>query len=299
MITNLGGFTNLTEYGALIKKAYMAGLDGKIPDLNSTFFTVQDSKNEHEDTISIGDTEAIGEFTGSLDYDEVQENYRKRITNVEYARGLAIQKKLWLTGQDRVIKRLSEHLGEKTKLRYLADAVALLNNAFNTTYTGGDGLSLCSTAHTSNVGGSNQGNSGTSALSPAAVDATYVLFAKFNTNKDNPMFDKADTLIVPLELEAYANEISGSKGEVDSNNNNINTYYGRFKVISTRMLDDGNNWYMANMAKMKKNQDWYTVMKHEFGQDKDFNTLVLRYYVYFMYGFGFNHWDHIYGHAVS
>lgn len=299
MITNTGGFTNLQEYGSLIKKAYMAGLDGKIPDINSTFFSVNTSSLEHEDSLSIGDTDPIGEFTGQLDYGEVQENYRKRITNLEYARGLAIQRKLWETGQTKVIRRLSEHLGEKTKLRYLTDGFALLNNAFNTSYTGGDGLALCSTAHTSNVGGSNQGNSGTSALSPASVDATYVLYGKFNTNKDNPMFDKADTLIVPLDLEAYANEISGSKGKVDSNNNNINTYYGRFKVISSRMLDDSNNWFMANMDKMKKNQDWNTVVKHEFGQDKDFNSLVLRYYVYFFYGFGFNQWDHIYGQNVA
>lgn len=299
MVTNLGGFTNLNEYGALIKKFYMAGLDGQIPDLNSQFFTVSNSALEHEDTLSIGDTEAIGEFTGTLEYDEVQENYRKRITNIEYARGLAIQRKLWETQQRRVIGRLSEHLGQKTKLRYLADSVALFNNAFNTTYTGGDGLALCSTAHTSAVGGSNQSNSGTTALSPAAVDATYVLMCKFNTNKDNPMFEKPDTIIVPIDLEAYANEISGSKGQVDSENNNINTYYGRFKIISTRMLDDTNNWFMANMDRMKKNQDWFTVVKHEFGQDKDFNSLVLRYYVYFFYGFGFNQWDHIYGQNVS
>lgn len=300
MIANTGGFTNLLEYGPLIKKFYMHGLGGSIPDHQKLFFTTQPSTMEHEDLLSIGDTEPIGVFNGELDYDEVQENYRKRVTNVEYARGLAIQRKLWLTGQKRVIGKLSEHLGEKVKLNRLTNAYSIWNNAFNTTNTGGDTLALCSTAHTSNVGGSNQGNSGTSELAPAAVDATEVLMAKFNTNKDNPMFDtKPDLLIVPVDLENYAAEISGSKGKVDTDFNNVNVFYGRYKVIGSRMLTDTNNWFLVNEKRMKDSLQWFEVMRHDFGQDTEFNSLVKRWYSYMFYGFGFENWEFVYGHNVS
>lgn len=300
MITGTGQFADLQLLGPLIKKYYMAGLEGGIPDDQKQFFSVEKSDRETEDLLSIGDTEPIGEFTGQLDYDQVKENYRKRITNTEYARGLAIQRKLWETGQQRVIRRLSEHFGEKVKLRILTDSYALLNNAFSEVYTGGDGKALCDTAHTSNVGGSNQGNEGTTALSAVAVDSTYVLMVQFNTNNDNPRFDtKPDTIIVPTALEAYAAEIVGSKGKVDSANNNINFYYGKFKVIGSRMLTDQNNWFMANAKRMRENQVWFNVVRHEFNKDRDFNSFALRWSVYMFYGFGFNDWDHIYGHAVS
>lgn len=300
MITNSGNFSNLVDLGPLIKKSYLSGLEGGIPQDRETFFSIEKSNRETENMLSIGDMDVVGPFTGQLAYDEVKENYRKQVTNTEYARGLAIQRKLWETDQIRVIRRLSEHFGEKMKLRYLTDAYALLNNAFNTTYTGGDTLGLCSTAHTSNVGGTNQGNSGTSALSAAAVDATRVSMTQFNTNKDNPRFDTiGDTLIVPTALEAYATEIVKSKGKVDSANNNINFHYGTYKVIASRMLTDQNNWFMVNSALMKKNQVWFEVVKHEFNKDTDFNTFAQRWSVYAFYGFGFERWEHIYGHAVS
>lgn len=296
MITSMGGFTNLIEYGALIKKYYMHGLGNKLPDQQKLFFDVQSSNLEHEDLLTIADTQPIGEFTGQLEYDEVTETYRKRITNVEYARGLAIQKKLWLTGQKRVIGKLSEHFGQKAALRRLTDSFALWNNAFNTTYTGGDGLAMCSTAHTPGTGfGSNQSNSGTLELAPGAVDATYIAFSKFNTNTDNPLFDKPDMLITGMDLETYATEISKSTGKVDTNYNNVNVWYGRFKVVSSRMVSSTKNWFLVNEKKMKENLQWFEVVRHEFGQDKEFNTLLMRWYVYMFYGFGFSEWNHVYG----
>lgn len=299
MITSIGGFPNLIEYGALIKKFYLHGLGGKLPDHQKLFFDVQSSDNEHEDLLTIADTQPIGAFTGQLEYDEVVETYKKRITNTEYARGLAIQRKLWLTGQKRVIGRLSEHFGEKAKLRRLSDSWALWNNAFSTVYTGGDALALCSTAHTSGTVGANQSNSGTLSLAPAAVDSTEIAFGKFNTNTDNPLFDKPDMMIVPLDLANYAAEISKSTGKVDTNYNNVNVFYGRYKVVASRLLTNTKNWFLVNEKKMKENQVWFEVLRHEFGQDKEFNTLLLRYYVYMFYGFGFSEWNHVYGQQGS
>lgn len=299
-LTNTGGFSNLIEYDALIKKFYVHGLDGKIPDLQKNFFTVQSSKTEHEDLLSIQDSEPIGQFSGELEYDQFRETYRKRITNTEYARGLAIQRRLWEVGNKKVIAKLSQHFGEKVKLRRLIDSFALFNNAFNTTYTGGDGLELCSTAHTSGGTGSDQSNSGTLELAPAAVITVKNAMMKFNTNADNPLFvTKPDMVIVPVELEDYMNEISKSRGRVDSDTNNINTSFGQYKVTSSRIMDDATNWFMVNEARMKANQQWYEVVRHEFGKDKDWGSLALRWYVYMFYGFGFSEWDHIYGNNPS
>jgi hypothetical protein len=299
MITSMGGFANLIEYDALIKKFYLHGLGNKLPDHQKLFFSVSPSKLEHEDVLTISDTDPIGPFNGQLEYDEVQETYKKRITNIEYARGLAVQRKLWEVGNSKVIGRLSEHFGEKVQLRKLTDAWALWNHAFDTTYTGGDTLQLCSSAHTSGSSGSNQANAGTLALSPPAVDATEIAYKKFNTNKDNPLFDKPDMMITGVDLENYAAEISKSTGKIDTNFNNVNVFYGRYKVVSSRMLTSTGNWFLVNEKKMRENQLWYEVVAHEFGKDKEFNSLLLRWYVYMFYGFGFSEWNHVYGQNPS
>jgi phage major head subunit gpT-like protein len=297
MLTNIGSNPNLLE--PIVRKAFLDGF-GNIPEETEMFFDVGTSTKDHETLLSYGDMGAVGKFTGSLDYDELKENYTKTIYNYEYARGLAIQRKLWETDQVRVVKKLPNLLGQRMKGRRLVDTYALLNSAFTATYTGGDSLAMCSTAHTSAVGGANQVNSGSSALSPAAVTATHTAMAKFNTNRDNPLFDTApDAIIVPIDLEDYASEIVKSKGKVDSMNNNVNIHFGRYKVIASRCLTDANNWFMVNTKKMKDNQVWFNVVNTELNKDVDFNSFAKRWSVYAFYGFGFERWEHIYGHSVS
>lgn len=296
-IVATGNWPNAAE--PIIRKNFLLGLKG-IPQEREMMFDVGPSSKLTETLLSWGDSPAMGPFTGSLNYGQVVENYSKSITNVEYAIGLALQRKFILTDQIRVAKKLPQIMGKSVRLRWLSDTWALFNNAFNTTYTGGDGLALCSTAHTSNAGGSNWSNSGTSALSPAAVTATRTAMIRFNTNTDQPQFEtKPDTLIVPTDLEDYATEIVKSRGKVDTANNNVNFHYGQYQVLATRMLTDTNNWFMANMEKMKENQVWYEVVRLEMEKDKDFNTKVARWSWYSFYGFGFERPDHIYGHQVS
>src|ERR1051326_782591 len=285
--------------GPTIKKGFMLGFEN-IPEEVQLFYTREDSSKESELLLSYGDIGTMGTFSGSLDFDTMKQNYTKTVTAIEYAQAIGAQKKLVLTDQVKIIEKLARALGVSARRRYLSDAYAWLVSAFTTTYTTGDGLSLCSTAHTSNVGGANQGNSGTTALSPAAVDATRILMLRFNTNRDNVQFEiMPDTLIVPLELESYAEEIVKSKGKVDALNNNINIHYGKYKVIASRLLVDSNNWFMADSKKMKENNVWYDVQKLELEKDVDFSTKVSRWSAYCYYGFGSERWEHVYGQNVS
>jgi len=288
-----------SNIGPTIKKGFAFGFE-RIPEEVSLFFTRDTSNKESEKLLSFGDIGPMGAFSGSLDFDQVKENYTKTVTAREYAQAIGAQKKLVLTDQVRAIEQISSALGRSARRRYLADAYSWLINAFTTTNTVGDGLALCSTAHTSNVGGANQSNSGTTALSPAAVDATRILMRRYNTNRDNAQFEtNPDTLIVPLELEAYAAEIVKSQGKVDALNNNINFHYGKYKVIATRLLVDTNNWFMVDSAKMKEYNCWFDVQKLELEKDVDFSTKVSRWSAYCYYGFGSERWEHVYGQAVA
>ena len=288
-----------SNIGPTIKKGFAFGFE-RIPEEVGLFHTRETSNKESEKLMSFGDIGAMGEFSGSLDFDQVKENYNKTVTAREYAQAIGAQKKLVLTDQVRAIEQISKALGRSARRRYLADAYSWLINGFTTVNTGGDTLALFSTAHTSNVGGATQSNSGTTAMSPAAVDATRILMLRYNTNRDNAQFESTpDTLIVPLELESYAEEIVKSKGKVDALNNNINVHYGKYKVIASRLLVNSTRWFMVDSKKMKEHNMWFDVQKLELEKDVDFSTKVSRWSAYCYYGFGFERWEHAYGQNPS
>lgn len=272
---------------------------GKIPMEIEKYFTVRETDRETESIITTGDMGPAEVFTGEIPFDLVKQNHRKNITQVEYVKGASIQYKLIKTKQVDVVDSILKALANALPLRWITSCYEFANNGFST-YLTADGKSLYNTAHTSGVGGSNQGNSGTSELSYSSVDATVVLMSKFNSPNDNPLFDrKPNAIWVPENLAAYANEIVGSKGKPDGQTNNTNYYYGMYDVVASRVISDTNNWGMFNKEKMREMQKWYNVVKKETMRDREMTSLVSRWAVYAFYGFGVVDWTWTYGHNVS
>lgn len=272
---------------------------GEIPKEIDRYFTVRDTDRETESVLTTGDLGAAEPFTGEISFTPVKQNYRKNITQVEYVKGTSIQYKLIKTQQIDAVDSILMALANSLPLRWITDAYRWMNEGFST-YTTADGVSLFNTAHTSNVGGANQGNSGTSELSYAAVDATVVLMARFNSPADNPLFDrKPNAIVVPTDLASYASEIANSKLKPDLSTNNTNYYYGKFDVIESRVISDTNNWAMINKEWMKKSQRWFNVVKKETLRDREMSSLVSRYAEYSFFGFGAIDPFWCYGHAVS
>lgn len=272
---------------------------GKIPDEIGKYFTVRDTDREIESVLTTGDLGPAEPFTGEIGFTPVKQNYRKNITMVEYVKGTSIQYKLIKTQQVDAVDSIVRALSQALPLRWITDAYAFANSGFST-FTTGDGLALFHAAHTSNVGGSTQSNLGSSELSYAAWDATVIAMARFNSPNDNPLFDrKANAIVVPTNLLAYAHEIANSKGKPDVATNNTNYYYGAFDIIESRVITDTNNWIAINKEKMKEAMRWFNVVKKETLRDREMTSLVSRWAVYSFYGYGCADPFWGYGHAVS
>ncbi len=272
---------------------------GEIPQEAEKYFTVKDTDRETESILTTGDLGPAEEFTGNIGFDPVKQNYRKNITMVEYVKGTSIQYRLIKTQQVAVVESIVKALSKALPLRWITSAYAWANLGFST-FTTGDGLALYHTAHTSNAGGSNQGNLGTSELAYSSVDATVILMAKFNSPNDNPMFDRKPNCIwVPTDLVSYANEIVGSKGKPDAVTNNTNYYYGKFDIVESRVISDTNNWGMLNKERMKEAMFWFNVEKKLALRDREMSSLVSRWAMYSFYGIGCADPFWTYGHQVS
>ena len=280
-------------------KNFQLGLK-EIPPDRDTIFTVKKSKKMTETYLELGDIGAMDKFDGDLDYEDVSQGYKMTITADELAKGMQIRKKFVLTDQLDIVDGLPKMLGRSARRRIAQDTWSILNDAFNTSYTTIDALQLCSSAHTSNNGGSNQDNSGTSAFSEPSVEATRLLMKAFVTNTDQEFECNPDMIIVPRALQKAGWELINSGGKVDVATNNANFFKGgKLKMLVSDRLDDSNNWFLVDSELMKIFNVWNNVAPLEFGQAENFNGIAARYRAYTFYGYGSRDWRWVYGHTVS
>ncbi len=250
--------------------------------------------------LGAGDIGAVPEFTGQISFDESKEDYKKGISETEYALGIKVQRKLLRNDLYDVVRTQVGLLAQAFRQKKESIGASAFNNAFNTTHTVGDALALCSTAHTSNVGGANQSNSGTSAFSAANVEATRILMVKFKTNRDNIRTAAPDMLLVPTDLHEKAWEILNSYGKPDTALNNRNFHVGRWKLaVWDNFLTDSNNWFMLDSRLMKrilKYREWEPV---SFFKTGEFDTITQKFAGYMSNAISTVEWRFVYGHNVT
>lgn len=297
------GVVNSEQFGYLLdpglRKIFMDEIE--LPEgQKDNLFSAEKSNKAVEYDLGIGGTGDLQEFDGTIPYDDFKMQYRVSYTHKEWVKGMKIERKLVDDDQYSVINKRPMALAMVSKRTMEKHAAGLFNSAFNTSlFAGGDGLALCSTAHSYVGTATTVSNSGTTALSATAVEATRLLMRQFTDETDNLMIARGDTLLVPPQLEEQAWEIVNTTGKLDVADNNANFHKGKYKVVVWDYLADSNNWYMIDGRLSKLYLKWFNRIPLEFNKDKDFDTYVAKWSCYARYSFGFSGWNWIYGHNVA
>jgi phage major head subunit gpT-like protein len=165
----------------------------------------------------------------------------------------------------------------------------LAGKSFNN--VGADGLALASTAHTSKTGkAGNQSNYFTNApLTAVSLKQAEEAFNNFVTDIGEKANVFGDTLFVPFELRDEAWELVGSEGKLGTNNNDINSFYGKYNVIVSRWLNPG-QWFLIDSSYMKKCLYWLNRKDLETKSQVDFNTDNWMIKSYARWSQGFTDW---------
>lgn len=262
-------------------------------------FNVKTSERNFEVESSAGDLGDWDEFTGTMGYEDSVQGYDKTYTFTEYCKGIKIERKLWDDDLFNIIAQRPKLLGYSGGRTREKHGAQVFNLAFSSTSLAMNGETLCADSHTNAGDGATQDNKGSTALSAASVEATRRLMIAFKGDKSQALSLNPDTLIVETTNEEAAYEIINSKGKVDTLNNNVNFSQGRYKLIVWKnFLSDTNNWFMADYDMMKEYLVWYNRIMPEYGQDKDSDTLLAKYYGYMRYGYGTSEYRWVYGHNV-
>jgi hypothetical protein len=159
-----------------------------------------------------------------IEYDEAQQGFIDRYTHITYALGFIITREMYEDGMAE-INALKKAKALAFSIRQTKETVAanVLNRAFNSSYTYGDGVELCSLLHPNVAGGTWQNEPTTDAdLSEAAIEQACLDIADFKSDRGLQIAIRPLKLIVPAELQFDAQRILFSDLRVGTANNDSN-----------------------------------------------------------------------------
>jgi len=294
----------------LIRQEWLAGMGTAPASPAMQFFNIQSSTHSVEYAQGVGDLGLVPEYNSALaeheanaiQYDSFDPLYESTFTHKEYAKGIAIERKLWDDDQQGNIRRRATSLGDTFGVTRSSFASSVFNNAFSASYVGGDAVALASDSHPVNkTSSSTYDNKGTSALSYASIVSTLKAGHAMKNDRLLPRPIMYDTLYIPIGLQDTAFEEIRSLLKPGTADNNANFLGSKgLQIVIDPYLTDTNNWFMLDSALAKQHLIWFNRVLPEITIDpaSDFN-LVAKYRGYMRFSFGWDDARFIYGHEVA
>jgi hypothetical protein len=226
----------------------------------------------------------------AIEYDNAQEAYTARYTHETIAMGFsiteeAIEDNLYDSLSARYTKGLARAMAYTKQIK----AANVLNRAFNSSYTYGDGKVLCATDHPLVSGGTNSNRPSSGAdLNETSLEAAIIQLANWTDERGLLIAAKANKLIIPADLMFVAERLMKTDSRVGTADNDINAIKsmgvvpGGFSV--NNFLTDTNAWFLT--TDVPNGLKHFTRAPMATSMDGDFDTGNARYKARERYSFG-------------
>jgi len=288
------------------------------PGLNSLFgLSYDEYDREYEDIFSIEDSNRAFEeevlITGfgsaptktegqGVSFDNATESYSARYTHDTVALAFAlteeaVEDNLYDSLGKRYVKALAKSMANTKEVK----GADVLNNAFSSSFTGGDGKALIATDHPLSGGGSAANRATSMAdLNETSLEDALIDISGFTDDRGLTISVQATKMIVPSELVFVAERILNSQLRSGTSDNDLNA------VRSTGVLPGGYsvNHYLTDpdaffiLTSVTEQGDGLKMFQRsgmETSMEPDFSTGNIRYKARERYSFGFSDWRGIYG----
>ena len=223
-------------------------------------------------------------------YDNAQEAWTARYTHETIAMGFsiteeAIEDNLYDSLSARYTKALARAMAYTKQVK----AANVLNNAFNTSVTYGDGVSLCNTAHPLVSGGTNSNRPATAAdLNETSLENAVIQIAAWTDERGLLIAAKPKKLVVPPALMFVATRLLETELRVGTNDNDINAIKSNGSIPEgytvNHYLTDTNAWFLT--TDVPNGLKHFVRMPLDTKMDGDFDTGNVRYKARERYSFG-------------
>jgi len=228
----------------------------------------------------------------ALSYDNAQEAFTARYNHETIALGFsiteeAIEDNLYDSLSARYTKGLARAMAYTKQVK----AAAVLNNGFNPTVVGGDGVSLFSTAHPLVSGGTNANTQSTPAdLNETSLENAVIQIAAWTDERGLLIAARPKKLIVPPALMFVATRLLETELRVGTNNNDINALKNNGSIPEgytvNHFLTAPNAWFLITDVPNGLKHFERTPLQNS--MDGDFDTGNVRYKARERYSFGYS-----------
>ena len=257
------------------------------------FDTESSERSFEEETKLSGFSAAPVKNEGSaIAYDNGQEAWTARYTHETIALGFslteeAIEDNLYDSLSSRYTKALARAMAYTKQTK----AAAVLNNGFNSTYKGGDGVELFSTLHPLVSGGVNSNEPSTPAdLNETSLEAAVIQIAGWTDERGLLIAAKPRKLIVPPSLQFVATRLLETELRVGTTDNDVNALKTNGSIPDgyrvNHFLTDPDAWFLTTDVPNGLKHFVRTPMSTS--MDGDFDTGNVRYKARERYSFGFS-----------
>jgi hypothetical protein len=226
----------------------------------------------------------------AIAYDNAQEAYTARYNHETISMGFsvteeAIEDNLYDSLSARYTKALARAMAYTKQVK----GAAILNNAFDSDFTYGDGVELCSTAHPLVSGGTNSNEPATGAdLNETSLEAAVIQIAGWTDERGLLIAAKPRKLVVPSDLQFVATRLLDTELRVNTSDNDINALRHNGSIPDgytvNHYLTDTNAWFL--LTDVPNGLKHFVRTPMQTSMDADFDTGNSRYKARERYSFG-------------
>jgi len=209
----------------------------------------------------------------------------------------AVEDNLYDSLGKRYVKALAMSMANTKEVK----GADVLNNAFSSSFTGGDGKSLIATDHPLSGGGSAANRATTMAdLNEASLEDNLIDISTFTDDRGLIISVQASRLIVPPQLVFVADRILNSQGRTGTADNDLNSINNTGVVpggysVNHYLSDPDAYFILTSVTDAGEGLKMFQRSPMETSMEPDFSTGNIRYKARERYSFGFSDWRGIFG----
>jgi len=231
--------------------------------------------------------------------DTIQQGYSKRYLHVTYGLRLVVSEEAIDDCKYEEAISGTKSIGRSAKLTQEYEGAGVFINSFSSTYVGGDGVSLCNTAHPLPKGGTASNQLATAmSLSETAIETMWAnmqLIPGSNGIVQSGYDPK--TLVVPKPLWFRANRILKSEQQNDTANNAVNVLKGMGIAIgSNRYFTSNTNFWLV--SDLEAGLRWIWRKKPMFRQHNTEDNYIATFSGIQRFSVGWTDWRDVYGSSI-
>ena len=291
MAMNRANFAKMLEPG--LNTLFGLEYDSYPSEYEAVFESNTSQKAFEEEGLLSGFGNAPTKSEGSgVEFDNANEAYTARYSHETVALAFALTEEAIEDNlYDRLGARYTKALARSMAHTKQVKAAAVLNNAFDSNYTGGDGKELCATDHPLAGGGTFRNEPSTAAdLNETSLENALIDISTFVDERNMIIALRGTKLIIPPQLQFVADRLLESTLRVGTADNDVNA------IRNMGMLPEGYtvNHFLTDPDAFFIKTDAPNGFKHferspmRTNMEADFDTGNMRFKARERYSFGYS-----------